>query len=148
MAEPWQILVVVGVLLALAEIFTPSFVALPAGLAFLMTGAVAPLIASEAVLLALLSFNLLLVFGVFKRFVWPRLQKGAPKTAADGMVGKVVTVTDTIDPAVGAGYVKLYGDSWQAVSQEKFEKGARVVIVGMDGNKVVVAAETPEPRGV
>ena len=39
-----------------------------------------------------------------------------------------------------AGYVKLYGDEWKALSRfgDIFPVGTRVVIVKVDGNKVLV----------
>ncbi len=137
--EKWQILVIAGVAFAILEIFTTNFVLLPIGIALLITAAAAPFIPGWTGVVALLAFNLIVVFAIFQQVVWPRLRKKAPATAASGMIGKIAVVSEAIVPATGAGYVKLYGDSWQAVSDQPFEVGARVLIIATEGNKVVVA---------
>ena len=136
--EPWQILAVAGVLLFLAEFFTPSFFTLPAGLAFLATAFLAAFVKDWPILLGALTANLLVVYWIFQRHVWPRVRRGRTETNASGMVGQTAVVTEAVDPAAGSGYVKLYGDSWRAVSDQAFDVGAKVKIIGTDGNKVVV----------
>ncbi len=137
--EIWLLLAIIGVVLVILEIFTPSFVMLPAGLAFLLTAAISPFLSSLTANLAALTVNLVIVYGVFYRFVWPRLTKTAPRTAAFGMVGKVATVVEAIQPDGSSGYVKLYGDTWRAVANEAIEVGEKVTILATEGNKVVVA---------
>lgn len=135
--EPWTVFAIVGVGLIILEIFTPSFFMLPAGLAFLATAALSPLLPNLTTTLAVLAVNLVVTYAAFQRLVWPRVQKAAPRTAASGMIGKTATVTEAVRPDA-PGYVKLYGDSWQALASEELEVGTRVVIVGIEGNKVVV----------
>lgn len=136
--EPWQILAVAGVLLFLAEFFTTSFFTLPAGLAFIATAFLAAFVKDWPILLGVLTVNLLVVYWAFHRWVWPRVRRTRTETNASGMVGQTALVTEPVDPTAGTGYVKLYGDSWRAVSEHAFEVGAKVKIIGIDGNKVVV----------
>jgi len=136
--EPWQILAVVGVVLLLAEFFTPSFFTLPAGLAFLVTAGLAVFSQDWRILLGALTVNLLIVYWIFQRHVWPRVKKARTETNASGMIGQTAVVTEAVDPDAGTGYVKLYGDSWRVVSDRAFDVGAKVKIVGTDGNKVIV----------
>lgn len=136
----WQIFVVVGLLLAAAEIFTPTFFALPAGLAFLMTAVVALFLRDWVMLLVILSINLTLIYFVFHRFVWPRLKRDAPKMNADALSGKVATVSEAVDPASDRGEVKLYGDRFRVVAAQSFSEGTKVLITGTQGNKVVIRA--------
>lgn len=136
--EPWQILAIVGVVLLLAEFFTPSFFTLPAGLAFLVTAGVAAFVVDWRILLAVLTTNLLVVYWIFQRHVWPRVKRERKEMNASGMIGQTAVVTEAVDPDVGAGYVKLYGDSWRVVSDRAFDVGAKVKIIGTDGNKVVI----------
>lgn len=136
--EPWQTLAIAGVALIILEIFTPSFFMLPAGIAFLFTALLSPLLPGWSFILGLLAASLLVVYGVFYRYVWPRLKKRAPKTNASGMSGKIAVVTEPVRPDGTSGYVKLYGDSWRAISDRSFEIGERVVILTTEGNKVVV----------
>ena len=136
--ELWQILAGVGVSLLVVEFFTPSFFALPAGLAFLATACVAAFVSDVRIVLAVLTVSLLIVYWIFQQHVWPRVKRDRQETNASGMVGKTAVVIEAIDPATGAGYVKLYGDSWSVVSEQAFEVGAKVKIIGTDGNKVVI----------
>ncbi len=135
--EPWVYLALVGVGFVILEIFTPSFFSLPAGLAFLATAALSPFLNLTWTLAALVLW-LLIVYSAFYLYVWPRLEKKAPRTGAHGMIGQVATVTEPIDARAQTGYVKLYGDSWRALSTETFQVGDRVVILQTEGNKVVV----------
>jgi membrane protein implicated in regulation of membrane protease activity len=136
--EAWQILAVVGVLLLVVEFFTPSFFTLPAGLAFLATAFLAAFVTDWPILLGALTVNLLVVYWIFQRHVWPRVKRGRMETNASGMIGQTAVVTEAVDPEAGTGYVKLYGDSWRVVSDRAFDVGAKVKIIGTDGNKVVV----------
>jgi membrane protein implicated in regulation of membrane protease activity len=141
--QPWQVLALIGASLAVLEFFTPSFFMLPAGIAFLLTALVAAFTADWPTLIGVLVVSLVLVYGVFSLLIWPKLRREAPRTGADGMAGKVAVVTEALVPG-GGGYVKLYGDTWQAVAEQRFEVGQKVRITGTDGNKVLV--EALEPR--
>lgn len=140
--EPWQILAAGGLLLAIAEFFTPTFFSLPAGIAFLATSVFALFIHNWTALLLILAIHLGVVYWVFHSFVWPRLHKHAPRTNADAMTGKIGIVSEDIDPKTGAGYVRLYGDTWRVVAKERFTTGTKVMILGTVGNKVVIRALT------
>jgi len=135
---PWQILAIAGLLLGTIEVFTPTFVTLPAGIAFLLTAGAGLVTDNWTVLLFVLVLNLGIVYWVFYKFVWPRMAQDAPKTGADAMAGKIATVTEALKPQGGGGYVKLYGDSWQAIADEAIPTGTRVMITALEGNKVIV----------
>lgn len=137
--DPWIILAVLGALLALAEIFTASFFALPAGIAFVITAAFAPWFDTWPPLLGILAGWIVVTYLVFSLFVWPRMRpKSTTRTGVQGMVGKVATVTEAITRESGVGYVQLYGDSWRAISEEPFSVGEKVQILATEGNKVIV----------
>lgn len=142
--QPWQILVALGLLLAITEFFTPTFFSLPAGLAFFATGLVALFVDDWKILLLILGLNLGVVYWVFHSYVWPRLVETTAKTNADAMGGKIATVSEAVDPVAGTGYVKLYGDSWGVISKQSYPVGARVMIVGTTGNKVRIRALEPD----
>lgn len=136
----WQIFLVMGLLLAAFEMFTPTFFALPAGIAFVATAVVALFLTEWVSLFVVLAVNLTLVYFVFYRFVWPRLERSAPKMNADAMSGQVATVTEPVEPESDKGEVKLYGDRFRVIATEPFSVGARVMITGTRGNKVVIRA--------
>lgn len=138
MIQTWQVLASLGIALCLAEFFTPSFFALPAGLAFLATSAFALAIDDWRIVAVILAGNLALVYATFQRFIWPRLQTTTTRSNADGMAGKVAVVIETIDPSMGQGEVKLYGDNWKVIASQSFAVGEKVRIVRTEGNRVVV----------
>jgi inner membrane protein len=142
--EPWLILAILGALFAISEIFTTTFFTLPAGIAFLLTAALAPLLKGWPLTLAVLAAWLAVTYLLFYFAVWPRLRKKeSPQTGASGMVGKIATVTEAITLESGVGYVQLYGDSWRAISESAFEVGAKVRILATEGNKVIVGPSSP-----
>ncbi len=132
----WQVLAAIGIILAIAEIFVSGFVLLPMGLAFLLTAVVAVFVDNWVLLLFILA---ILEVGVFIYFRKRIRKKSKLSTNAAGMVGQECKVIENI-PADGMGYVKLYGDEWQARSttREAIPSGAHVRIVGIEGNKVIV----------
>jgi len=138
--EPWQLLVAAGLILGLAEFFTPTFFTLPAGLAFIATAVWALFIESGVTLLLILALHLMAVYLLFYKLVWPKLKKSAPRTNADAMAGKVATVVEAIDPVSGAGEVRLYGDRFRVVAERAFAVGNKVMITATSGNKVVIRA--------
>jgi membrane protein implicated in regulation of membrane protease activity len=138
--ESWQLLAAAGLVLALAEFFTPTFFTLPAGLAFIATAVWALFIESGVALLLVLAIHLTIVYFVFYKLVWPKLSKTAPKTNADAMAGKVATVVEAVEPDSGAGEVRLYGDRFRVVASRAFAVGTKVVITATDGNKVIIRA--------
>lgn len=137
--DPWLILAVLGTLFAVAEIFTTTFFALPAGIAFLLTAAIAPWLKTWPPILAVLAAWLVVMYLIFSFFVWPRMRpKAKTGTGVDAMVGKIATVTEAITRESGIGYVQLYGDSWRAISEDPFAVGEKVMILATEGNKVIV----------
>lgn len=135
----WQTFATFGVTFMLLEVFVPGFVLLPIGVAALLTVPVAYYVDEWLTQLSFFGLSLIVVFTFFVKVVRPRLTKENYNTNVDSMVGRVVEVTETI-VAGGTGYVKLYGDRWQAYSSHdgEFAKGEKVKIVEIDGNKVVV----------
>jgi membrane protein implicated in regulation of membrane protease activity len=135
----WQIFAILGIALLIAEIFVSGFVLLPIGVAFLLTAAASIFISSWPALVAILAVAQLLVFWVFQNHLKKYLARTRAYTNAEGMIGSECVVTETIRPDQ-FGQVKLYGDTWQAGTYhpEPLEKGRRVAITRIDGNKVFV----------
>jgi membrane protein implicated in regulation of membrane protease activity len=137
--EPWLILAIIGALLAISEVFTAGFFMLPAGIAFMLTAAFAPVLNEWPSTLLTLAGLLALTYVLFYLGVWPKMRvKSTGLTGASGMIGKVAVVTEAITAEAGVGYVQLYGDSWRAVSETPFASGAKVKILATEGNKVIV----------
>lgn len=144
----WYIWVILGVVLLVLEIFIPGFFMALIGVAALLTGVVT-LITPNFLVQLLVFGGLVTVFLIFvKPFVMKHLFKKdqIKGSNVDGMIGKVVNVTDTIDNNKDTGYIKYYGDVIPARSEsdEVFPAGTRVQIKRVEGIKVWVVK--PEPK--
>ena len=61
----------------------------------------------------------------------------APKSNVDALYDKVALVTKAIDPDLG-GQVKIEGEVWSAVADEKIDANEKVLIVSVSGTKLHV----------
>ncbi|OHD53270.1 MAG: hypothetical protein A2014_05080 [Spirochaetes bacterium GWF1_49_6] len=136
----WYIWMIIGVALIVIEIFTPGFFMLLPGIAGIVAGVVAIWVPSLAIQLAVfivLSAGLIIFL---RPLVLKMNGKNQQETNADGMIGKVVLVTEDIDNKTDKGYIKCYSDHFPARSESgtSFVKGEMVRIVRMEGIKVFV----------
>ena len=142
--ESWQFYVVMGLVLCAMEMFVLGFVLLPIGLAFFLTAVVAALLAPGLVVeLIVLAVTSLLMLFAFKKYSIKKTSSNL-KTNVDSLVGKSAHVTEEIDNDREVGYVKVFGDSWRAISHDGsvISVGASVTIRSVDGNKIVVAVKS------
>ncbi|MCB0390534.1 MAG: NfeD family protein [Bdellovibrionales bacterium] len=136
----WQFFAAFGLVFSLLEVFAPGFVLLPIGVASFLTVPIAYFFDDWLTQLGAMGLNLFIVFWLTNRFIRPNLKSDNFKTGVDSLIGNTAEVTELIK-SNGTGYVKLYGDRWQAYSKgnDEFSIGERVKIVDVDGNKVVVS---------
>ncbi|MCB9026193.1 MAG: NfeD family protein [Bdellovibrionaceae bacterium] len=135
----WQFFAALGLLFSILEVFTPGFVLLPIGIASFLTIPVTYFYNDWLTQLGAFGVHLILVFWLTIRYIKPNLNKKTIKTNVDSLIGNIAEVTEAIS-ANGSGYVKLYGDRWQAYSEsnEEFSEREKVKIAKVDGNKVVI----------
>lgn len=112
----WMIWAVAAVVLAIVEIFTPSF--------FFICLAVGALLGAVAAALGLgLSWQLVFfAVGATAALLFIRpvmmkyfLKKDKVKTGVDALAGRVARVSEAIDPERGTGRVAIDGDDWRAI---------------------------------
>jgi membrane-bound serine protease (ClpP class) len=134
-------LLVVGIGLMVAEVFTPTFGVLGIGgvVAFVFGSIMLidselpgyqvpiPIIAGFAASTALLAF---VALGAAVR-----ARSGKVVSGVEAMIGAEATV---IDDVVGTGRVRAFGESWLAKSDVPLERGARVVITAVEGLTLTV----------
>ena len=75
-----------------------------------------------------------------KRFAKTILKNDTTESNIFALKGKIGTVTKAI-PKNGRGYVKIGGEEWSAIfnlEMEIIEEGTIVVIIDVEGNKVIV----------
>lgn len=61
-------------------------------------------------------------------------------TNSDRVIGKLADVTKDITPN-NFGEVKIFGDYWTAISEEKIKAGAKVRVKAIEGVKLIVEKE-------
>lgn len=137
--ETWQVFVLAGLILMIAEVFANGFILLPAGLGFLCAAYFTTLVDSLTYQVLILAIFQFVIIFLFNRFLKKKFTVKETPTNASSMIGKEVSVIEEI-PADGQGYIKLYGDQWSAVSEnsQSIAVGQKVIIQNIDGNKVIV----------
>jgi membrane protein implicated in regulation of membrane protease activity len=146
----WQIWTVAGVLLLIAEVFTPGFwlasVAIgcfAAGVSsFLPIGVLGQiLIFTAGTLGSLLGLRPVLV----RRFLRAPGSGIEVRTNVEALVGKSGVVIQRFDPVTRLGRVKVEGEDWRSALIEGgalLEPGTRIMVVQVDGSTLVVDKES------
>ena len=151
----WVVWAVLGVVLVIAEVFTPGFVllwfgvgALAAALAsFLGVG----LAAQFLVFISLSSLLTALSRTIFVNYFTGRDEPGGLKVGAAKLPGQVGTVVTSSQGALQEGAVKVFGSIWTAYpaeGEEPLAAGDRVVVERLQGASIYVrrADALPEWR--
>jgi membrane protein implicated in regulation of membrane protease activity len=147
----WILWTVLGVVLVIAEVFTPGFVllwfgvgALAAALAaFLGAGLAAQFFLFIAVSTALTALSRT----IFVNYFTARGEPEGMKMGVDSLPGQVGTVVSSSQGALHEGAVKVFGSVWTAYPAEgepPLEAGDRVVVERLQGASIYVRrAGTP-----
>lgn len=79
----------------------------------------------------------LLFMLIARPFVKKWTKRNEIKTNVDSLVGRIALVTEDIIDG-NRGVVKLDSQEWSAISNENICKGVKVVILSIEGNKLIV----------
>ena len=151
----WILWTILGVVLVIAEVFTPGFVllwfgvgALAAALAsFLGAGPAAQFVLFITVSSALTALSRT----IFVNYFTGRDQPEGLKSGMAGLPGQVGTVVSSSQGALHEGAVKVFGSVWTAYpaeGEQPLEAGDRVVVERLQGASIYVrrAGSTPDWR--
>jgi membrane protein implicated in regulation of membrane protease activity len=146
--SPWMYWVAAGIICVIIEIFYPVFFFLSIGIAAILTGILASLHGiSSFIVLQIIIFGVIsiLTFLSMKKLGKKVISEPTKPTNVYALIGQIGIVTTNI-PASGRGHVKIGGEEWSATSQtgEPIATGSQVVIVALDGNKVIVESKKDE----
>lgn len=125
----WQILIIVGIIFLIVEIFTPVLFFLNFALACFVTAIVAIFIVSWNYLIPIF----VVLSAVFLLFLRPILIKsrGAEKKTGveEKYIGKIAKVKETV--TTNSGVINIYNERWEARSNtgEEIPAGAEVKII-------------------
>jgi membrane protein implicated in regulation of membrane protease activity len=142
----WILWTVLGVVLIIAEIFTPGFVLLWFGIGAL-AAAFAGMVGIDSLPLQFLIFAIVSVAltaasrTIFVNY-FSREKTGADlKSGVDGLPGKIGTVVSSSRGALNEGAVKVFGSTWTAYpaeGEEPLEAGERVEVERVQGASIYV----------
>ncbi|MGH9900394.1 MAG: NfeD family protein, partial [Pyrinomonadaceae bacterium] len=114
----WILWTVLGVILIIAEVFTPGFVLLWFGvgaLAAALAGAVGLGYGFQFLIFFVISIALTAASRtIFSRYFVREHEIGGLKTGVDALPGKIGTVVTSSRGALNEGAVKVYGSTWTA----------------------------------
>jgi membrane protein implicated in regulation of membrane protease activity len=141
----WWHWLVLGLLLALAEMATPGgFFIIFFGLAALIVGVLAASNLAGPLWMQLLLFSMLSVASLlmFRRKLINRFQPDPQAPAVDQLVGELATAIEEL-AAHGVGRVELRGSAWSArnATGVVLARGARCRVVRVDGLTLHVEPE-------
>ena len=160
----WILWTILGVVLVIAEVFTPGFVLLWFGVGALAAALAAFLgagLAAQFILFILVSAALTaLSRTIFVNYFAGRDEADGLKSGTERLPGQVGTVVSSSQGALNEGAVKVFGSVWTAYPAEgepPLEAGDRVVVERLQGASIYVrragavpdwrARELPEVRG-
>ncbi|HEY0322575.1 MAG TPA: NfeD family protein [Pyrinomonadaceae bacterium] len=142
----WILWTVLGVILIIAEVFTPGFVLLWFGIGAL-AAALAGLVGVSSLTIQFLIFitvSVALTAASRTIFVnyFSREKTGSDlKTGVDALPGQIGTVVISSKGALNEGAVKVYGSTWTAYPAEgetPLEEGERVSVERVQGASIYV----------
>ncbi len=140
--DAWHLWIIAAVVLLIAEVFTPGFVLACFGIGALAGGLSAAFgMPFNGQVIIFIAASLATFFGA-RPFYLKHMSAGPGlKTNTEALVGKRGLVIADIVPLEGRGRVKVGGEEWSAITGDEtdIEDGATILIVRVDGSRVVVA---------
>ncbi|MDR1942388.1 MAG: NfeD family protein [Endomicrobium sp.] len=136
----WLAWLIIGILLVVVEIVTPTaFFALCLSLGAFAAAVAAYFHGSDWIEAG--AFVVAAVISIYA--IRPLLKKwmskmDSAKSNVDELIGETAVVTQDISPET-AGFVKVCGQTWLAVSDEELKSGQKAIIKSLSGTKVFVS---------
>ncbi|MCK4957410.1 MAG: NfeD family protein, partial [Candidatus Cloacimonetes bacterium] len=137
--ELWMIWVGAGIICLIIEIFTPGFLFMSFGISAIITGLSSLFIHPVYWQIFLFAIFSILLFINLRKISDRLISKANKPTNVSALIGKTGIVMQDILKD-GKGYVKIGGEGWAAIADdnELLSEKIKVVVVAIDGNKVVV----------
>src|SRR6185437_2460224 len=140
---PW---VVLGLMLIVAEVFTPGFVLLWFGIGALAAG-LASIVGVDSLAIQFLIFAAVSIAltaasrTIFVNYFSREKTGDSLRTGMDSLPGKIGTVVSSSRGAMQEGAVKVFGSTWTAYPAEgesALEAGERVRVESIEGSSIYV----------
>jgi membrane protein implicated in regulation of membrane protease activity len=129
-----------GVVMIIAEIFTPGFVLLWFGIGAILSGILSLLglgLALQVIVFLAVSMGLTIASRtIFEKFFMRHAEDGGLRTGVESLPGQVGTVVQASQGALQEAAVKVYGSTWTAypaAGEEPLREGERVEVERVEG---------------
>ena len=134
------ILMSLGLVFCVLEIWVPGFVILPIGVGALVSGIACYFIPSINIVLLIWSLSSIL-FWLVLRPLYKKMTPKEFKTGIEALVGKQGKVIEIVENEKGR--VKIFGDEWEVINESgvSIPVGQKVKVVGFEGNKLKIISE-------
>ncbi|MCD4818078.1 MAG: NfeD family protein [Candidatus Cloacimonetes bacterium] len=134
-----MIWIAIGILCLIIEIFTPGFLFMSFGIGAILTGLTATFISNITIQIVIFAIITFILFINLRKLSKKLIAESSEKTNVNALIDKMGNVTKEI-PEFGRGYVKVDGEEWSAVSKnkEKIKESQKVVVIDIEGNKLIV----------
>lgn len=143
--QAWHLWVIIGIIFSILEIFTAGFLIINFGIGAFITALAAGLGFGFRAQILTFAVSSLIFFIFIRRIAMRYLTKDKPegRTNVDALIGRTGIVTAAVGGTIERGSVKIGGEEWSAVSEVEREIGAgsKIVVTGVDGNKLIVRPE-------
>ena len=139
--ETWHILVILGILAFIVEIFTSGFIMGSMGIGFFFAAAANYMGLATSWQIILFALGVALTYFLIRPLITKYgYRKDAVQTNKDALIGKKGVVTEAIDLSKNTGRVKIDGDDWRAISNqtEIIPAGTTVKVVSIDSIILIV----------
>jgi membrane protein implicated in regulation of membrane protease activity len=137
--EVWRWLwTVFALVMAVGEMFTAGFFLLPfaigAGAAAILAWLNVTAVAQWLVFFGVSAF----AFAYLRRYISRQDEGAQPRVGANRWIGAEGVVLVDVDPATGAGLVRILNEQWRATALGRIEAGTRVVVTEVQGTRLIV----------
>ena len=133
--ETWHILIVIGLIAFILEIFTAGFISASIGIGFLFAAIGNYFDLKTEWQILLFAFGIGLTYFLVRPIIMKYgYNSDKVKTNKDALIDKLGTVTEEINPIVNTGRVKIDGDDWKArsINNDIIQIGTTVKIIEID----------------
>jgi membrane protein implicated in regulation of membrane protease activity len=139
--ETWHILITIGIIAFIAEIFTAGFISGSIGIGLIFAAIANYFGLDTKWQILIFAFGLALTYFLIRPIITKYgYRKSKVKTNQDALIDKTGTVNEKIDNLQNTGRVSIDGDNWRAKTRnhEIIEIGTTVKVVAIESITLIV----------
>jgi len=141
----WWVFVVIGIFLMVMEIFTPGFIIMWFGVAFIIAAIPVYFQAQLSIVILTFTFSLLILTIFIRKIVVGYFSKSSKsnETNTSSIIGSIGVVVEEINPLTSSGKVRVKSEVWTSISEndEVIPTNSTIIVKKVDGVKLIVKKE-------